>query len=467
MAGASTTTHQPPTVKRSFEERMEDYALERVPPHAQRSFRDVFIMLFGASTMMLPLLYGATYAMSFNFWTAQMVMLVSLVVNWFVCYIVAVPAQQEGLTIDLLSRNVLGSRGSVITSVIYGFTDILFFSFEALFLSAAITNVFNITGFGVTVVNLVIALTFIPLVLFGFDLLVWVARIALPLYIVVMIGALIYLFGFSHHHINLFSYAPAHPVANVWKFAFPFFMGTVVINAVQGADYARFLKTERDAHAVPAGWAVLMFGMPTLGMIFFLATGVTQPGVQFAKLFGLAGVVLGILSQLKINTNNAYTASLAFSNFISQAFNWRPGRQVWVVFACFVGWLAIESGTVDHASTLLDINALVVMAWISIIVSGYWIARRWLKLAPARLGLLHIPAINVIGVPSILLALAGGWFLPIYDQKWLTATLIAVILYTCGSLATKGHYLHRETKEEAACERAGTEEHYGHPSTAR
>jgi purine-cytosine permease-like protein len=446
-----------PTVQRSFHERMEDYALERVPGRAKRSFRDVFTMLFGASTMMLPLLYGAIYAMSFDFWTAHLVMLVSLAVNWLVCYLVAVPAQQEGLTIDLLSRNMLGSRGSVITSAIYGFTDVLFFSFEALFLSAAIVGVLHVAGVGLTLLNLAIALAFVPLVLFGFDLLVKIARIALPLYFVVMIGALIWLFAFSDHAIDLFGYQPKQPVADVWRFAIPFFMGTVVINAVQGADYARFLKTARDAHAVPAGWAPLMLGMPTLGMIFFLATDESQPGAQFAKLFGLFGVILAILSQVKINTNNAYTASLAFSNLVSQAFNWRPGRQVWVVFACLVGWLAIESGTVDKAQTLLDINALVVMAWISIIIADYWIARLLLKLAPARMGLTGIPAVNPIGVPAILAGLGLGWFLPIWDQKWLTATLVALGLYTLGSVLTRGRHLHRESEAEAAAEvaRAG------------
>jgi purine-cytosine permease-like protein len=238
----------------------------------------------------------------------------------------------------------------------------------------------------------------------------------------------------------------------MWKWAIPFFMGTVVINAVQGADYARFLKTKRAAHAVPAGWAPLMLGMPTLGIVFFLATSQTQPGAQFAQLFGLFGVIIGILSQIKINTNNAYTASLAFSNFVSQAFNWRPGRQVWVVFACFVGWLAIESGTVDKAQTLLDVNALVVMAWISIIVADYWVARVWLKLAPARMGLTGIPAVNPIGVPSIVAGLAAGWFLPLWDQKWLTATIVALGLYTLGSVATRGRYLHTESAEEARAE---------------
>lgn len=442
------------TDNRDFHERMEDYALERVPAHAKRDFSSVFTMLLGASTMMLPLLYGATYAMSFDFWTAHLVMFVSLIVNWVVCYLVAVPAQQEGLTIDLLSRNMLGNRGCVITSAIYGFTDILFFSFEALFVSGTIVAVFALTDLQVSVVNLAIALSFIPLVLVGFDLLVKVARITLPFYFLVMFGALVYLFGFSDKDIDLFGYQPQEPVANVWQFAIPFFMGTVVINAVQGADYARFLKTKRSTHAVPAGWALLMLGMPTLGMIFFLATGASDPGVQFGELFGLGGVILAVLSQVKINTNNAYTASLALSNFVSQAFNWRPGRHIWVIFACVLGWVAIESDTVSKATTLLEINALVVMSWISIIIADYWIARRTLKLAPMRMGLTGIPAVNPIGVPAILAGLALGWFLPIWEQKWLTATLVAIGLYTVGSIVTRGRFLHTESEEEAAAERA-------------
>lgn len=444
------TAFAPPTGEPVLADKMDDYSLERVPAHARRDARDVFVMLFGASTMMLPLLYGGIYAMGLKFWTAQAVMVVAVAINWLVCYLVAVPAQQEGLTVDLLSRNMLGRRGSAITSAIYGFADILFFSFEALFLSAAITGVLHIAGVGLTLLNLCIALAFVPLVLFGFNLLVTVARIALPLYVVSMVGALIYLFAFSGEHIDLFGYTPKAPIPDVWKWAIPFVMGSIVINAIQGADYARFLKTKRSTHAVPAGWTPVLFGMPTLGIIFYLATDQIQPGAQFAQLYGLFGVILAILSQVKINTNNAYTASLALSNLGAQALNWRPGRQVWVVFACIVGWILIETKTVDHAQTLLDINALLMMAWISIIVGDYWVARKWLRLAPARMGLKGIPAINPIGVPAILAGLGAGWFAPIWDQKWLTAAIVALGLYTVGSLATRGRFLHTESAEEAA-----------------
>ena len=133
-------------------------------------------------------------------------------------------------------------------------------------------------------------------------------------------------------------------------------------------DYLRFMPDKTAANSrrwwaavltAGPGWVVLG-ALKQLGgafLAFYVAGKVglikaDQPIQQYLaglKTFA-APVALGlatffvVLSQIKINTTNAYSGSLSWSNFFSRILHWHPGRVVWIFLNVGISLALMEGG---------------------------------------------------------------------------------------------------------------------------
>ena len=92
-----------------------------------------------------------------------------------------------------------------------------------------------------------------------------------------------------------------------------------------------------------------------LGIWFGVRLGESNPGVYIVTLLGLGGVLFTMLTQLRINVTNIYSASLSLSNFFENVFHFKPDRRFWVVVSGVISIALMLGGILDYLGSCDDI----------------------------------------------------------------------------------------------------------------
>src|SRR5699024_1346526 len=92
---------------------------------------------------------------------------------------------------------------------------------------------------------------------------------------------------------------------------------TLLKGGKQGAFWLAFL---------PYSFFSYMF-LGALGVFVWLIVHDTDPGTYFVSLLGPLGVAVILITQLRIELMNAYSGSIALSNFFSR-YRFVPGRPI-------------------------------------------------------------------------------------------------------------------------------------------
>ncbi|HVJ27488.1 MAG TPA: hypothetical protein VM493_08080, partial [Vicinamibacterales bacterium] len=219
--------------------------------------------------------------------------------------------------------------------------------------------------------------------------------------------------------------------------------------------------------AAGPGWVVLGAAKQIGGaLLAFLALGVVgkthalepiAPYLEAVKpALGPAALTFAalfvVVSQIKINTTNAYSGSLSFANFFSRVLHRHPGRVWYVLVNCGIALALMEFGAFGFLNKILGFYSNVAIAWIGavcadlVIVKPLGLSPRYIEFKRA-----YLPKINPVGFGSMIVAStisiiayfgAFGQFLAAFSP--LLALVIAMVLVPALAVATKGRtYLAR------------------------
>jgi purine-cytosine permease-like protein len=238
------------------------------------------------------------------------------------------------------------------------------------------------------------------------------------------------------------------------------------------ADYLRFMP-EKTAENKRSWWAAVLAAGPgwvILGaakqiggaLLAFLALGIVgkthalEPIAPYLEAVkpALGPVALTfaalfvVVSQIKINTTNAYSGSLSFANFFSRILHRHPGRVWYVLVNCGIALALMEFGAFGFLNKILGFYSNVAIAWIGAVCADLVIAKP-LGLSPRYIEFkrAYLHKINPVGFGSMLVASAVsiaaffgafGNFLAAFSP--LLALVIAVVLVPTLAVATKGKY---------------------------
>lgn len=81
---------------------------------------------------------------------------------------------------------------------------------------------------------------------------------------------------------------------------------------------------------------------------------------------------------------NLYSGSLALSNAWDALASKRIGRQWWMVALCVAGVACYPVNILQYTGEFLAVTGIMTNTWIFILLSDYFVCRKWLKLAPAQ-----------------------------------------------------------------------------------
>jgi hypothetical protein len=297
----------------------------------------------------------------------------------------------------------------------------------------------------------------------------WLALLVLP-FVAIMVHKPGALSSFLH-----FGGADGQHAAFSWT-GFGLGMGvalSLIAQIGEQADFLRFMPARTEANrrswnaaviAAGPGWVIVgalkQLGGALLAVAAIATVGVSaagQPIHQYvsaiAPWLGDASVTVAalfvIMSQIKINSTNAYSGSLSWSNFFSRITHRHPGRVFYVFLNIGVAIVLMESDMFSFLNKILGFYSNIGIAWIGAVVADLVINKK-LGWSPSYIEFkrAYLYSINPVGFGSMVVASTlsilaffkvFGDGLP-YAFSPMIALAVAMVLSPLLAWLTKGRY---------------------------
>ncbi|HET9171832.1 MAG TPA: hypothetical protein VFN97_20510 [Actinospica sp.] len=474
-------TAAPADVRRAYHrwaknDTLEDYSLRYAPKSFRRwSPYVVATTALGGIAYLADFAIGGSIAISYGFTSAAVAILIAAVIIFATGIPIAYYSAKYSVDMDLLTRGAgFGYLGSTLTSIIYASFTFIFFALEGSIMAQAFQLGLHIP---LAISYLIASLLVIPLVIYGMTALSKMQVWTQPIWLILMVAPFIAIAIKDPGEFARFTHFGGDSASGA---------GFTILGAGAGAgvalsliaqigeqvDYLRFMPDKTPANAkkwwasvltAGPGWVVLG-ALKQLGGAF-LAFYVTEKiGKSVADepiqqyLLGLktfaAPVALGlatffvVLSQIKINSTNAYSGSLSWSNFFSRVLHKHPGRVVWIFLNVGISLALMEGGVFGFLNNVLGFYSNVAIAWIGAVTADL-VINKPLKLSPSYIEFkrAHLYNFNPVGFGSMLIASAvsiAAYFnaFGAYPKAFspLIALGIAMVLSPILAYATKGRY---------------------------
>ena len=433
----------------------DDYSLHVVPRTWRMDRFKLTMAWYGVATAFFYIYLAAFIALAYGTVNALIGIALTVVAYSLINIIILRFATKSGLTVALFSRSMFGFVGAAIATLIFAATCIYFLVFEGSVIAVAAETFFG--GPIKLWYAIVIALT-APLVWKGVR--TWLDRlngVLLPFFLVALIAVVAWAVADKGYHGFLPDAKAAPGTTLPWLQAFTAYMGVWVLMMFT-MDFARLARPEDQGYhsLVTFGWLfyVLTFLVNGLVGILLVSTfGISLEAlagqesalpVSIVNLTGLLGLLLIVITQMRINTVNLYLASSNLQSFFSLVFRLNLPRTLWLVVACVVGYLLMLTNVFSYVLDALNYQGIAIVAWVGIALAHMAYLRREhadldrMEFRPGR-----IPAFNPGGIVAWVVATAIGVALKIADtttsqffDTWgLPLTfVIAFGLYTAATL---------------------------------
>jgi purine-cytosine permease-like protein len=459
-------------------ESAEDYSL-RFAPTSYRKWTPFVVAgtALGGIAYLADYSIGASAVLTNGAPSAILGILLAALIIFVTGVPIAYYSAKYAVDMDLLTRGSgFGYFGSTLTSLIYASFTFIFFALEGSIMAQALQLGLHVP---LPVGYLITALIIIPLVMRGMRLLAKVQTWTQPVWLVLMVAPLVAIAvrrpqafdGFRHFA----GTDGTHGSVSLLGIGLSAGVVLSLIGQIgEQADYLRFMppKTAENRWrwwaavlAAGPGWVILgaikqlcggLLAVWIIGQVG--ATVAVEPIQQFTHAFALllptwavlpVAVFFVVLSQIKINSTNAYAGSLAWSNFFSRTLHFHPGRVVWIFFNVAVALGLMEFGVFGFLNTVLGFYSNVGIAWVGAVVADLLINKPILKLSPSYIEFkrAHLRSVNPVGFGAMVIASvvsvvaffgAFGPFLQAFSA--LLALVISLVLSPVICVLTRGKY---------------------------
>ncbi|MCM3568673.1 cytosine permease [Neobacillus mesonae] len=443
------------TDPKAKEEMKDDYSFDRVPVEKRNmGWFSITNITFGIATAIFYFQMGSVMALQFGAVNAIISAIYAIIVAGILGTIIAYLSAKSGMNVNLLSRGGFGYIGASLTSFIYASNFIMYCAFEGMILVAAVHEF--LPSIPVWLLIIIFGSAVIPLNWFGIKQLDKLQKWSLPIFGVFLITTIVVAFNrTSVYDGNFWAFMPEGVQAGGTALLLCIGMqhGIMGLTALLASDYARFLKPKDiKLGSVMIGFVpqVFCFGvMGGLGIWFGIRLGESNPGVYIVSLLGLGGALFTLLTQLRINITNIYSASLSLSNFFENVFKFKPGRRFWIVVAGVISMALMLGGILDHLDSAMTFQGVFLLTWAAILVTDSLVVKKILKIGPgfyeARQENLY--KWNPVGViplitASVLGTIAALGYMGTFLQSTAAffAAILASILTVIFAVLTKGKY---------------------------
>lgn len=312
----------------------EQRGVEIVPKEERTvGFWDLFIIWGGFSIIMTNFLLGAL-GVGIGIGPAILAHMIGILIVAGVVWLGTILGSEQGIAGTVAMRSAFGINGRYIASIVMFVVGVGWFGVQTGMVGSAAYEIVR---------DLVPAIAFTPRVwmaitgilmagvaIFGYSAIVWLNRIAIPGLIVLLVWLaykLVTVYGDELGSFQATGDTTFLAVINL----FPAGMAAALI---LGADYGRYVRSERAALGAPLSVIVFFAIIAILGIVSGAVAGNWDPVRIFVSLgLGAFGLLMLILAAWTTNVTNIYVASLALSNMS--------------------GWLRVSTSTIASVAGIL------------------------------------------------------------------------------------------------------------------
>jgi cytosine permease len=368
----------------------DDYASRRVPGTWRWSAWGSLWAFTGMSTAMAYPLTIALISVAFGAPSTLIALALTLIYAWLGVYYLSKKASKEGAILELISRHTFGFKGSAYQILLFGFIGTIYFSLEGHVMSTALSEAVPILPYQVSAA--IVCIAFIPLTVYGMVFLEKLQAFTVWLYVLGIIMAIVGLFGGWAEQAssalagsNWWSVNPNNVplswVSILGSFsAFAGLLGSILV--LLCTDTARFAKRNEAKKAALltslVGVTVPLLLTPLFGVYLLAATAGKNPdpGVSLVWLMGPIGLLLVLITQVRVNVINVYFGTNALENFTSQILKLHWKRSKFLVPFMLVCYIILVSPFLNYFATIMTMLSVFLINWTAVLFGDFLLVRK-------------------------------------------------------------------------------------------
>ncbi|AIA69825.1 permease [Pectobacterium atrosepticum SCRI1043] len=424
-------------------EKIDDYPVSRVPLNVRLPFLNVALVHIGMLTALDQFMLGAVLGHSMTLSQAFLSIFIGSAIFGVVTVGLGYAGMKEGMSGSLLARWCgFGRMGSVLIGLVIAISLIGWFGVQnAVFAKALNFAMADKLGFGWSAALSGIALTL--LVAFGFRALRFTAKIAVPMFIIV-IGYISIMTLSGHNIAELIASAPNGEVISISAGATMVVGGCIVASLIT-PDMTRY--SQKGKHVF---WMTMLsiivgeFIVNGLAIIIARALNTADVVTIMSQAAGGIGLIAVIFSTLRVNDINLYSSSLGIANAI-EGVTGKKLRYVSITLVIgLIGTALSVAGILDRFIDFLTLLGVLFPPIIGVMLVDYYILRTHRTLLDTSRAEGQLPDIAqtpLIGWPAIIASIAGAivglafeWGVPAFNSL-----LAASLLYWLIKIYTNNH----------------------------
>ncbi|BES83726.1 cytosine permease [Pectobacterium araliae] len=413
-------------------EKIDDYPVSRVPLNVRLPFLNVALVHIGMLTALDQFMLGAVLGHSMTLSQAFIAIFIGSTIFGVVTVGLGYAGMKEGMSGSLLARWCgFGRIGSVLIGLVIAISLIGWFGVQnAVFAKALNFAMENKLGFGWSAALSGIALTL--LVAFGFRALRFTAKIAVPMFILV-VGYISIMTLSGHNIAELLASAPNGEVISISTGATMVVGGCIVASLIT-PDMTRY--SQKGKHVF---WMTMLsiivgeFMVNGLAIIIARALNTSDVVTIMSQAAGGLGLIAVIFSTLRVNDINLYSSSLGIANAI-EGVTGKKLRYVSITLVIgLIGTALSVAGILDRFIDFLTLLGVLFPPIIGVMLIDYYILRTHRTLLDTSRAEGQLPdsaQTPLIGWPAIISSIVGAivglafeWGIPAFNSL-LAASLI-------------------------------------------
>ncbi|CDL82894.1 cytosine permease [Xenorhabdus szentirmaii] len=357
--------------------KIEDYPLSRVPQTQRLSFLSVAIVHMGMLTALDQFMLGALLGHSMTLTDAFIAIFIGSLIFGVVTYGLGLAGMREGLSGSLLARWCgFGRIGSVLIGLIVAISLLGWFGIQnAIFAKSLNYALGNKLGFGWSAALSGMLLT--TLVAFGFKALRLTARIAVPLFIllVIYISTLVLSGGTGN---SLYEIIQLPHDGNTLSISagITIVVGGAIVASLMTPDLTRYTKSGKHVFGITL-LTIIAGEFIINGLAILIAKALNSGDVVtiMSQAAGGAGLLVVVFSTLRVNDLNLYSSSLGIINAIEGITGKKFRYRITTIVIGMLGTLLSILGILERFEEFLTILGVVFPPILGVMLIDYYLLR--------------------------------------------------------------------------------------------
>ncbi|OHV08876.1 cytosine permease [Kushneria phosphatilytica] len=405
----------------------DDHPLSEVPATARKPFGSLALLLLGFTFFTATMFAGGRIGEAFGFGELLLLIVIGNLLLGAYAAIIAWMAARSGLNTALMARFALGNRGSALSDLLLGITQVGWYAWGVATIAHVLVGTFSLPDGLAPVLMVLFGFGFCLTAFVGYRGLARLSQLAVPAMTVLIVISMVLAWQDAGGLSGLTSRTAESSLG--WTAGITIIFGTFVSGATQASNWSRFART--PAQAVTATLLAFFIGNGLMVLIGAMGAFVYQQPdiVEVLILQGLTlfGLIMLFLNLWTTQDNTIYNFAAAGCNLL------RTRRRGQVTLAgAAVGTLLALAGMDQLLVPFLVALGTCIPPLGGVIIGDYLF--RYRSRYPA-LESATLPAVHWPSIVAYVLATLGAWYSPWVPP--LTGLLLAFVLTPlCNRLMT-------------------------------